>query len=101
METRTRSGFIEKKVSHYTVWLSKAGTNADFLVKFYESNLEASIKRAEEHRDELKQSYGMGILKEFDTGLWAADCVLNGQLFQIVIENEYLKGFFKPETINA
>jgi hypothetical protein len=97
MESRTRSGFFINQPNKYQVWLTKAGTNQDFLVDFYKSNLEAAIKRAEDFQEQAKNSYGFGVLQNVTDEVLIAETVFDGRFLIIAVENDYLKGFTKPE----
>ena len=97
MESRTRCGFFINQPNKYQVWLTKAGTNQDFLVDFYKSNLEAAIQRAEQFQDQAKTSYGVGILQNVSDDVLLAETVFEGRFLIIAVENDYLKGFTKPE----
>jgi hypothetical protein len=99
MESRTRSGFFINQPNKYQVWLTKAGTNQDFLVDFYKSNLESAIKRAEDFQEQAKNSYGVGILQNVTDEVLIAETVFDGRFLIIAVENDYLKGFNKPEPL--
>ena len=90
--TRARSGFFFNENDSIFLWASYAGTNEDVLLSMTEGQIEAASRRFMAHKDELKQSYGLGILMNFKEieSLWGVETVYNGRMLYLVFNNNIL-----------
>jgi hypothetical protein len=81
-----------KAIGQMITFIYSQNFYGDYYQKAREEQIEAASRRFMAHKDELKQSYGLGILmnfKEIDN-LWGVETVYNGRMLYLVFNSNIL-----------